>query len=509
MPPLNRRLTTLDASFLYFEKPKEPLHIGSCGIYEGDLRKDEVIEMLAQRLHRLPRYRQKVVFAPFSVAHPTWEDDDEFAIESHVEEVELPPPGDDRVLSEVGGEHFAGMLDRRRPLWKLILLRGVAGGATALISKVHHAMVDGVSGVDLTLVMHDLKREADPVAPAVEPWQAKPMPDPVSLLQDAVRDRLAEVTRSWTDEAFRGLRPAEAAASARKVLSAFGASLPSMMRPVPPVPFNGRLSGERRFVWVPLPFTDVRAIKSSLGGTVNDLVLAILGGGFGRYLRAHGVATDGVELRAMCPVSMRDASGRGQLGNLVSTMIAPLFVGIRDPLERLAAVRDAMGRLKSADQAGGFHALTELGNRIPPSWQAFAGLFSAPNAVFHTVSTNVPGPQIPLFLSGHQLLRLYPLGPLAAGLGVFVAILSYNQTLTIGLTVDPRLVPDAWDLARNIEESYGELAAAAAPAETIAAAKIADADPPKPAPRRKKVSRRPARKPTSSSRNKSADPASA
>ncbi|MGH7334734.1 MAG: WS/DGAT/MGAT family O-acyltransferase, partial [Candidatus Rokuibacteriota bacterium] len=454
---LTRRLTNIDATFLYMEKPTEPAHIGGCTVYEGDLTREDVAEILSNRLHRLPRYRQRVVFPPFGLAHPTWEDDPRFDISQHIDEATLPAPGDDTVLSELGGSAYAGMLDRGRPLWKLILLRGHHGGRTAMVWKIHHAMVDGVSGVDLSMVLHDLKPDASPPAPPPVPWQPLALPGPISLLQDAVRDRLTEAAQAWTDDVFRFLRPEDTGERARQIVNSVTSSMPSLLQPAPRVPFNGPLSAERRFAWVELPFADVRVIRSVLGGTVNDVVLAIIAGGLGRYLRQHGHPTEGVQLRAMCPVSMRRADERGTLGNLVSIMIAPLHVGIADPVERLAAERNAMDQLKTRGQADGLYTLTQFANRIPPGLQAFVGQLSVPNTLLNTVSTNIPGPQIPLYLAGRRLVAWYPLGLLASDIGLFNAILSYNQTLTIAATVDPALMPDPWFYADCLRTSFLEL----------------------------------------------------
>lgn len=464
---LNRRLTPLDSTFLYFEKAEQPMHVGGCMVYEGRISKEEVTALLAGRLHRLPRYRQKVVFPPFGLAHPTWEDDPGFDIGHHVDEVTLSPPGDDRAMADVGGRVYAGMLDRRHPLWKLILVHGRSDGNTAMIWKVHHAMVDGVSGVDLTMVLNDITPTPE-ASPPPAAWEPRPVPDAIALLQDAVRDRLTEAAQSFTDEAFRLLRPNEVGERARQLTGSLTSAMPSVLRPAPATPFNGPLSPERHFAWQELPFGEVRAIRGALGGTVNDVVLTVLAGALGRYLRSRGQRTDGVELRAMCPVSMRRPDERGALGNLVSIMIAPLFVGVADPIERLTAERQAMDRLKDQDQAGGIYSMTQLMNRVPASWQAFAGLFSMPQTLFNTVSTNVPGPQIPLYLGGRRLLTWVPLGICATGIGLFVAILSYHQKLTFGLTVDPRLVPDAWTLADCLRESFTELRAAAERAEPTA-----------------------------------------
>jgi len=466
---LHRRLTSVDALFLYAEKPTQPMHVGGCLIYEGHVSRDELIRMLQQRMHLLPRYRQKVVFPPFGLAHPTWEDDPDFDIARHVDERTLPEPGDDRALSEAGGDAFAGMLDRDRPLWKLCLLQGRADGNTAAVWKIHHAMVDGVSGVDLTMVLHGLTPETStPAEPAS--WQPAPLPDAIALLQSAVQDRLVEAAQFWTQEGFRLFRPAEASNRARQLTQSLSSSLPSLLKPVPRTPFNAPLSAERRFAWAELSFTEVRAIRAALGGTVNDVVLTVVAGGLGRYLRAHGHATEGVELRAMCPVSMRRPEERGALGNLVSIMLAPLHVGILDPVERLAAERGAMEALKRQDQAAGLYEMTQLLNSVPPLLQAIGGALTLPQTLLNTVSTNVPGPQIPLYLGPHKLVGWCPLIPLASDIGLCNAILSYNQRLTIGATVDPRLVPDPWFYAECLRESFAELLAASRSAGSGSAA---------------------------------------
>ena len=458
---LNRRLTTLDASFLYVERPNQPMHVGSVNVYEGHVSRDVLIEVLQRRLHLLPRYRQRVVFPPFGVAHPTWEDDPSLDVRNHVEEVMLPAPGDDRVLSEVGGRLFGHVLDRQRPLWRLVLLQGHESGNTVMVAMIHHAMVDGVSGVELQMVLHDLTASAEHPAPPATPWDPRPLPDPLTLLQDAVRDLLTEAAQTWTEESFRMFRPGELTDRAEQMTKAMTTSMPYVMQPAPRTPFNGPVSGERQFAWVECSFPEIRAIRGVLGGTVNDVVLTVLAGGLSRYLRHHDYPTDGVELRAMCPVSMRRPEQQEALGNLVSMMFAPLYVGIADPVERLKAERSAMERLKEEGQAASLYAMTDLARRIPAGWQAMAARMDLPNTMLNTVSTNVPGPQIPLYLAGHKLLHWYPLGPLASGIGLFVAMLSYNQKLTFGTTVDPRQVPDVWLLAGCIRESYDELKDAA------------------------------------------------
>lgn len=456
---LNRFLTPLDATFLYVERPNETMHIGGCMVYEGEFSREYMVEQIAARMHLLPRYRQRVLFPPFLVSHPVWVDDPAFNLENHVEEVWIPKDGDHQVLARAAAEAYSGMLDRNRPLWKGILLRGIPGH-TAVVWKIHHAMVDGVSGVDLSMVLSDLSPTDELPEPPAETWAPKPLPDSLSLLQEAMQHRLGELSRSWSSTAFDAMRPNLMADRMREMVAASTATLPAAT-PAPRTIFNRPVSKERGFAWAQFSFPAVRAVKSALGGTVNDVVLTVLAGGIGRYLRERGQDPKGLELRAMCPVSMRQKDERGQLGNLVSNMIAPLFVGVDDPVERLGKERDAMNRLKEAGQAKAFYQMTQFGERVPPLMAAIGATMPFSQTLFNTVSTNVPGPMIPLYFGRHKLVDWLPLGIVSNNIGLFVAILSYNQRITLGMTVDAKLIPDAWRLAECLEESYAELREAA------------------------------------------------
>jgi WS/DGAT/MGAT family acyltransferase len=390
-----------------------------------------------------------------------WLPDPAFDIKNHVEVVELEPPVDDRKLAREAARVYSGMLDRRHPLWKLIMLHGLPDDNTAVVWKVHHAMVDGVSGIDLTMAVHDLRPDADPPAPPTEPWAPAPIPDQLTLLQQAVEHTMTQTMRSMTESFFDFLRPDSLAARATGLDRTMRVTAPTMMRPMASTPWNRPVSGELDYAWVELSWSEVRAIKGALGGTVNDLVLATLAGGLGRYLRARGFATAKVELRAMCPVSMRASEEHGQLGNLVSALTAPLFVGIESPIERFNAEKAAMVALKEARAAESLHRFTRFADWIPPAMQAFAASFSVPQPLYNTVSTNVPGPQIPLYMGGRRLLAFLPLGIVSNNLGLFVSILSYERRMTFGLLVDARQIPDVEALAECLRESYRELREAA------------------------------------------------
>lgn len=453
--------------------------------YAGHISREEVIRTLVDRMHLLPRYRQKVMFPLLKLAHLTWEDDPDFAVGNHIEELTLPE--DDRVLSEVAGQAYATLLNRDRPLWQVILCHGYANGNAVLIWKIHHAMVDGISSVELLTVTHDLKAKAEVPPPADVEWQPRPLPDRLTQVHQAVRERLTENVQWWTDEIFGLLNATQVKERIRQTMQTATSLLPTLLSSVPQVPFNGQLSDQRQFAWAEFSFAEIRSIRSLLGGTVNDVVLAVIAGGLGCYLRAHGISTTGMELRALCPVSMRREDERGALGNRVSFMLAPLYVDIVDPMERLAAERVALEHLKEHDQAGGFSTITDLGNRFSPLLQAMAEQLAPPNSLINTVSTNIPGPQIPLYFSGHKLLAWCPLGITAANIGLFNAILSYNQKLTISATVDPELMPDPWFYANCLHESFAELLAAAErSASTRPSTPPQDPAPQQPKERRKK-----------------------
>lgn len=457
---LNRFLSPLDAGFLYVERPNETMHIGGCMVYEGEFSREHMIEQVGARMHLLPRYRQRVLFPPFLVSHPVWADDPDFNIENHIDEVWLPADSNEQVLGRVAAEAYSGMLDRDRPLWKGIVLRGIPGH-TAVVWKIHHAMVDGVSGVDLTMVLSEFSPTDELPEPPAESWSPEPLPDTLTLLQEAMQHRLGELNQSWTEAAFDAMRPNLVAERTREMMSAGAATLPITSAPAPRTVFNRPVSKERGFAWAQFAFPSLRAVKSALGGTVNDVVLTVLAGGLGRYLRARGQNTAGLELRAMCPVSMRQADERGQLGNLVSNMIAPLFVGADDPLERLGKESEAMNRLKEAGQAKAFYQMSQFGVRVPPMLAAAGAAMPFPQTLFNTVSTNVPGPMIPLYFGQHKLVDWLPLGIVSNNIGLFVAILTYNQRITLGITVDSKLIPDPWFLTQCLEESYDELRQAA------------------------------------------------
>ncbi len=458
-----RRLTQAEAAFLYAETPQTPMHVGGCGLYAGRLSKDTLCDLIASRLDRLPQYRRKAVFAPLNLAHPTWEDDPDFDLSRHIDEIELPPPADDRVISRVCGQLFSAPLDRDQPLWKLTLIHGRPDGESMVLARVHQAMLEGVSGIDLMLTLHDFRSQPTLGTPGT--WRPEATPDALSLLQEAVRDRITEVVQWWTDNSFQFFRSPNQTSYAKRVVNGCLSLSTTLLHPTPGTPFNADLSGRRELVWLELSFADARFIRSVLRGNVDDVVLALIAGGIGRYLRSKGVDTDGLELRAALPVNLKRHEPRhrrgARAGDRTSTMLVPLYVGITDPLLRFSAHQAAVVELREQDQAGTFHALKHLTTCIPPAWQAVAGRPISAGTLANTVVMNVPGPQIPLYLAGHKRHAFFPMGPLGGRVGLFHAVASYNKKLSIGVTLDPHLVPDGHAYVGCLRESYRELHGAA------------------------------------------------
>ena len=464
----NDRLTGLDASFLHLEQASAHMHVAGCSVFVGSAPSyDEVVQAIEARLHLVPRYRQRLAFVPFGQGRPVWVDDPHFKVQYHVRHTALPRPGGEDELKRLAGRVFSQALDRSRPLWELWLVEGLAGGRFALLSKTHHALVDGVSGVDIATVLFDTSPEPLPVAPPEHEWVPRPLPSSAQLLADALLERT-----TVPHEVMRGVRttlraPRAMAGRLGRALGSVGSLAWMGLQPVPPSPFNVRIGPHRRFTWVEADLGQFKAIKNALGGTVNDVVLAVVAGALGGYMRLHGHATDGPELRAMVPVSVRADIERGALGNRVAAMWAVLPVGVSDPVERLERVSREMRGVKQSSQAVGAEILTRLSGFAPPTIMAQAARLQASQRIFNLVVTNVPGPQFPLYLLGRELAAIYPMVPLAENTALGIAILSYNGQLNFGLVADYDALSDVEVLADELRASIAELAAAAgAPAPT-------------------------------------------
>ena len=456
------RLTALDTSFLHLEDDAAHMHVASVMLFEGEPPDhDDFIAGIESRLHMVPRYRQKLAFVPLNQGRPRWVDDPHLNLRYHVRKTALPAPGSEEQLRALAGRVLAQQLDRDKPLWEIWLVEGVEGNRFALICKTHHALVDGISGVDIVTVLFDLSPEGRPLEEPEQRWLPAPMPSRTQLLSEALLERATvptEVTRS-VRALFRA--PRQIAASARDSLVGIGAMAWAGMNPAPPSPYNCQIGPHRRFTWVRTDLGDVKAIKNALGGTVNDVVLATVAGALGRHLHRRGETLSGRELKAMVPVSVRAQEERGALGNQVAAMMAPLPVWCSDPGRRLTIVNEAMGGLKESGQAVGAQVLTQLSGFAPPTVMAQASRLMARQRMFNLVVTNVPGPQFPLYLMGHELRDLFPMVPLARNQALGVAIMSYNGRMNFGLVGDYDAMHDLDDLADDFQASLAELADAA------------------------------------------------
>ncbi len=456
------RLTGLDTSFLHLERDSTHMHVAGCAVFQGRAPAyEDLVEAIVGRLHLVPRYRQRLAFVPLAQGRPVWVDDPHFKVTYHVRHTALPRPGGDDELKRLAGRVFSQALDRTRPLWELWLVEGLAGDRFALLSKTHHALVDGVSGVDIATVLFDASADPMPVAPPDHEWVPRPMPTSAQLLADALVERATvpgEIVRG-VRAAWRG--PRQVAQRLGEGLIGVGALAFAGLQAAPPSPFNIRIGPHRRFTWVRGELDQYKAIKNSLGGTVNDAVLAVVAGGLGRYMRLHGEPTDGVVLKAMVPVSVRADVERGALGNRVAAMWAPLPVGAMDPVQRLLMISRSMDGIKESGQAVGAQVLTGLSGFAPATIMAQAARLQARQRLFNVVVTNVPGPQIPLYVLGRELEAIYPMVPLAENTALGIAIMSYNGQLNFGLTADYDALGDIDVLADELRSSVEEMAAAA------------------------------------------------
>jgi len=461
------RLSSLDASFLHLEQAEYPMHVGAVSVLEGapffdengHFRIAEVRDLVQSRLPLLPRFRRRLMFVPYDQGRPIWVDDDDFDITYHVRHTALPRPGSWEQLVALTTRIQEGLLDRARPLWELWLVEGLEGGNVALLQKSHHALIDGVSGVDVATLLLDLSPEY--VRPVVAEWMPEPAPSPSQLLLDTLRERItepAEIVRSFRSM-LRG--PRRALERFREVAQ----SMSTMMTRdalAPSTSLNARTGRHRRLAVVRVPLTDVKEIRRALGGTVNDVVLAGVAGGLRRLLLHRGEPIDGLQLRVLCPVSVRADEQRGELGNKISAMFLNLPVDSRPAVEQLQAISAQTADLKERRQAVGAEMLLGMTEYIAPTLMSLAARVVHRQPFFNLIVTNVPGPQQPLYMMGARLLEAFPIVPLTRNLSVVVGILSYDGTMHFGLWGDREAAADIEVLAGGIDDAFTELSKIAA-----------------------------------------------
>lgn len=453
------RLPPADAMFLHLEDDHTHMHVASVTIFEGSVDYMEALDEVRRRLHLVPRFRQKLAFVPLGLERPVWVDDPHFNIEYHVRHTALPAPGSEEQLKRLAGRIMSQQLDRTKPLWEIWLVDKLAGDRFAMIAKTHHCMIDGVSGADITAVLLDLSPEP-PQLPA-EPWTPEPEPTGAQLLTDAVRERTTQPV-----EILRGVRAATRAPrrvlkGATEFLEGIGALAWAGLNPAPRSPVNVPIGPHRRVEFVRASLDDFKAIKTALGGTVNDVVLSVVTGAMRSFLQHRGVDVRGLELKAMVPMSTRADHERGALGNRVTAMAAPMPIYEEDPVVRLSIVREAMKDVKSSKQAVGAEMITQLSGFAPPTILGQVGRLQAQQRFVNVLVTNVPGPQFPLYSRGHTMLDLFPMAPLAANQALNFAVMSYNGQFGFGLLADYDAIPDLGVVAEGLEKSIGELMQAA------------------------------------------------
>jgi diacylglycerol O-acyltransferase len=454
------RLGPLDSLFLHVEDGITHMHIASCAIFEGPAPPyEQLVALVASKLPLLKRYRQKVRFVPGNLGRPVWVDDPHFNLAYHVRHTALPPPGGEDDLDNLMGRLMSVELDRHRPLWEVWMVEGLAGGRWALLSKVHHCMVDGVSGTDLMVLL--LERSPTAALPAVEPWEPSSEPSDIELALRALTDMV-------TVPAERARAARSLVKTPRRALEAWGEVLEGTfalgreLTPTPALSIEGAIGPHRRWAVARASLEELKAIRRAFGGTVNDVVLATIAGAFRDLLVARGDPVDSTVLRTLVPVNVR-APGDLTANNQVSSMIAELQVGVADPVERLHATRRHMEALKRSHQARAGEVMTSLAEVTSPMLQALflrsASLTGRrfPQHSVHTVTTNVPGPGFPLYALGRELLEYLPFVPLSQGVRIGVAILSYNGQVRFGVTGDFDTVPEVEWFCRRIEAGVADL----------------------------------------------------
>ena len=416
---------------------------------------------LAGRLPLVPRYRQKLRTVPFRLGRPVWVDDPNFDIGYHVRRTALPAPGEDQQLADLMARVMSQRLDRDHPLWEYWVIEGLAQDRWALISKIHHCMVDGVSGTDLYRVIFDFSPEtsppaADDRAPGAEPSSLQLAAQAaVDMVMLPARETLALGSGAVAD-------PGSAVRQATGAVRAFAKLAPALL-PATGSSLSGHIGRQRRYTWARASLADVKKVKRELGGTVNDVVLAAISGGFRALLLARGEQPEPHMVRSLVPVSLRAPGEEDIYENRVSAVLADLPVHIADPVERLEAVRAQLQDLKTAEEAKAGETLIELGRFTPfpfMSWWIRLA-FGLPQREIVTVTTNVPGPQQPLYGMGRKLLEIIPYVPIATTVRTGIAIFSYCGNLTFGITGDFAASPDLDVLTHGIEDSLAELRAAA------------------------------------------------
>ncbi|MEA2418627.1 MAG: diacylglycerol O-acyltransferase / wax synthase [Thermoleophilaceae bacterium] len=453
------RLSAVDASFLHEERQSSHMHVGAIVILDGPPpTRAEFVEHIEGRLGLVPRYRQKLAFPRFEMGRPFWIDDETFNIDYHVRHTALASPGTLEQLRSLAGRIFSQRLDRSKPLWEIWLVQGMESGGFALISKTHHALVDGVSGVDIATVLFDLAPDQEaPESADGEGWVPAKEPTEAELVAEGIKGLIRAPAQLAGGLARVARSPGRTVDWAREAIEGVGEIAWAGLNPAPDVPLNVPIGSHRRVWWLQSELDDFKKIKNGLGGTVNDAFLAVVAGAIGRWLRARGTRTEGLELRGLVPVSIRAKDEHGALGNRIAAMRGPLPVYVEDPVERLQAVQESMGNLKQSMQALGAEVIAGLTDFAPPTLLAQASRLNFSTRLFNLIVTNVPGPQFPLYLLGREMLEIVPIAFLPENHALAIAIMSYNGKVDFGLLADYDAMADVEEFGVMLEDALAEL----------------------------------------------------
>jgi WS/DGAT/MGAT family acyltransferase len=459
------RLTSFDTSFLANEKSNGHMAIGALLMCEGSAPGEEdFLTHIRSRVHHLPRLRQRLLYPPLGLGTPFWVDCPDFDIHRHLRRITLPAPGTEAQFRALVGELLAPPLERSKPLWELILVEGFEEDRFGIVYRTHHAMADGISAVDIGMLLFDVEAKREP-AREEEPWTPARTPSRLALIGHAGSGIAATLSRfaRWLRRSLHD--PGRARRRASDGLAGLWEVTWNLARPAPRVPFNTPIGPRRSMSWSTFSLPDFKDVKNALGGTVNDVTLAVVAATLRRWLLEREVEVDGLELKALVPVSIRTENEHGELGNKLTAMRGPLPVGITDPVERLGAVSAAMDALKASKQPLGAEAIWGLNDWFrdfaPPILLAPTAAINFSTRLFNLLVTNFPGPQVPFYVLGRKLTEVFPIGFLAKDHALAIAILSYNGQVGFGLLADPDAVPDAEAIVGHLAAAVAELKGAA------------------------------------------------
>jgi WS/DGAT/MGAT family acyltransferase len=456
------RLTAIDASFLAQEGPASHMHIGGVIVCDGPAPQyEEMLDHIRSRLHLVPRYRQRLAEPPLETGRPLWVDDPTFNLEYHVRQTALPAPGSEDQLLRLVGRLMSQQLDRSKPLWEMWIVEGLDENRFAIVSKTHHALIDGISGIDLATVMFDLSPVPAEVPHPDEPWQPHPEPTGAQLVAGGALGLVKAMAGGTVGVLGALTRPQAALKAATVAAEGVGEVVWAGMNPAPATPLNVEIGPHRRYCVVRHRLDDFKEVKNAFGGTVNDVVLTVVSGALRGWLHSRGVRTEGLELRALVPVSTRGSDEVNTLGNRIAAMRGPLPVYIDDPVARLRAVKASMDGLKESKQAVGAEVLAGVQSFAPPTILAQASRLNFSTRLFNLIVTNVPGPQLPLYVRGREMEDVFPVAFLPKDHALAIAIMSYNGQMNFGLLGDYDALPDLDRIAEGIQASLAELLALA------------------------------------------------